>query len=385
MKSFILLSFLSQLAFAETWDRANDPRNFNWVSKQPITTDFDLMPFAAKVTDSRIGWSETYWPSNLGGIAYRWASESPKPFKEKLYSYEELKKFSLDEMSKLSPAELYDISKGDYNYTLTKKTLGLFSPKDLWWEGICHGWSLAAVNYPEPAPVQVINKDGLVVPFGSSDVKGLLAMHDAFNSQGDYARVGKKCKAYGKVAGEAWPQDGNVPPPSKKDAEDDNCRDVNAGSFHVVITNMIGINDQAFVADIDRFNDVWNQPVIAYESTIIGELTPSISQKKDGVTKLIQIQTIMTYADELEFKTEELLKEGKISFVSKEPVTPTIFQNVNTKTYEYIIELNRENKIIGGTWLTESRPDMIWSKKKDPVFRDGKLPLKDLIHIYRPI
>ena len=149
----------------------------------------------------------------------------------------------------------------DYSYSLTKKVLGSVKPTDLWWEGICHGWSQAASNYSEPEQVVVTNKDGVKVPFGSSDVKGLLAMHDAYNSKGTFARVGDRCDVRGKVAGEESEEDGPIKPPSAADANKDKCADVNAGAFHVVITNMIGINSQGFVADVDRFNDVWNQPV----------------------------------------------------------------------------------------------------------------------------
>src|SRR5690606_23843040 len=125
-------------------------------------------------------------------------------------------------------------------------------------------------NYPEPEKTVVTNKDGIKVPFGSSDVKALLAMHDSYNSKGWNARVGERCSANGKVPGEAYPDKDKYPnPPSKEQAEAPECQDINAGSFHIILANMIGINSHGFVAEVDRFADVWNQPVTAYSSKVV--------------------------------------------------------------------------------------------------------------------
>src|SRR5205085_508842 len=160
---------------------------------------------------------------------------------------------------------------GDYSYSLTKKVLKKNSPKDLWWEGICNGWSLASSNYPEPAPIVMTNKDGIKIPFGSSDVKGLLAMHEAYNHKGSYAQVGKRCHVQGKVLGEGDEKDANPNPPAPELANKPECSDMNAGSFHVSVANLIGIHSRSFVADVDRFNDIWNQPVTSYSSTIVAD------------------------------------------------------------------------------------------------------------------
>ena len=383
------ISLASNFALAAKWDKVNNPSFFNVIANSPMRFDFTALPLAATLKDDRLGWSETYWPSNKGGIAYRWSSPNPTPFKYKLHPKEEVLRMSEEELSQLSPSELYDLAQGDYDYRLTKKVLGKYKAEDAWWEGICHGWSLAALNYPEPAKTVVINKDGVKVPFGSSDVKGLLAMHDAFNSQGMYARIGGRCKIIGKVEGEAFPEDGPVPPPKAADANLPECVDVNAGAFHLVLSNMIGLNSQGFVADVDRFNDIWNQPVIAYKSEIVGEVSLSGLDVKNGVSKKIQVKTLMTYGDELEFYSEEEVKKGTVGFVSKEPVTGTPAQTNGTKNYEYILELDMSGKIIGGEWITESRPDMLWMKKKDPSFNDGKfmrgVSLSGLNKIYRPV
>lgn len=372
-------------AHAAKWNRSNNPDYFNPVAKSKMNHNFADLPLKAELQDDRLGWSETYWPSNLGGIAYRWNHPDPMPFKYKLHSKEEVLKMSEAELSQLSPAELYDIAMGDYRYKLTKKVLSKYSPKDLWWEGICHGWSLAASNYPEPEKTVVVNKDGVRVPFGSSDVKGLLSMHDAYNSKGFYVRVGDRCAVPGKVKGEENPEDGPIGVPSARDAAKSECADVNAGAFHIVLASMIGINSQGFVADVDRFNDVWNQPVTSYESNVVGEIALTPQDIKNGVDRKLHLKTIMTYGEELMFYTPEEAAKGELGFVSKEPVTGTPAQTFRSKPYEYVLELDRTGNIIGGEWISETRPDMLWLKAKDKAFRNGNLPLAGLNKIYKPV
>lgn len=387
MKKLVVLASLALVGSAQAakWDRANNPNYFNGIAKNKMELTFSKLPLEAVLKDDRLGWSDSYWPSFLGGIAYRWNHPNPEPFKYKFHTKAEIIKMSEEELSQLSPAELYDIAMGDYGFTLTRKVLKTYSPRDLWWEGICHGWSQAAANYPEPDKTVVTNKDGIKVPFGASDVKGLLSMHDSFNSKGLYVRVGARCAAVGKVPGEESENDVVKTPPSAKEANRPECQDVNAGAFHVVLASMIGLNSQGFVADVDRFNDVWNQPVTGYKSQIVGEVALTPNDVKNGVAKKIQVKTDMTYSDELEFFSEERAKEGILSFVSKEPVTKTPAQVSDVLNYEYVLELDAAGNIIGGEWLTETRPDMIWMKAPDLQFRDGRFPLSGLNKIYKPV
>lgn len=387
MKRMMILAVvcLAGSAHAERWNKGNTPSYFNAVAKNKMNFSFSDLPLEAKIQDQSVGWSDTYWPSNVGGIAYRWSSANPQPFTYKLKTKAELLNMSQSQLSELSPAELYDISQGDYKYTLTKKILKTYNPKNLWWEGICHGWSLAASHYSEPAPVTITNRDGINVPFGSSDVKGLLSMHDAYNSRGTYVRVGDRCKVKGKVKGEEDKRDGILPIPTEAQKNQAECSDVNAGTFHIVLTNMIGINSQGFVADVDRFNDVWNQPVTSYISEVVGMEELNRADLKNGVNSKIRMKTKMVYGEELKFRTPELEAKGHVGFVSKDPVTGTPAQTFEKKFYEYILELDINGNIIGGEWISETRPDMLWLKARDVKFYNGKFPLAGLNAIYVPV
>ena len=387
MKKLMVLSTLivASSAYAERWDTSNNPNYFSVVAGGKMKLALKDLPEAAKLRDHRLGWSETFWPSNVGGIAFRWNSPNPMPFEYKLFKKEELLRMSQEQLSELSPAELYDISQGDYKYSLTKKVLKTYSPDDLWWEGICHGWSQAASNYPEPDKTVVVNKDGLRVPFGASDVKGLMAMHDAFNSKGLYARIGDRCSVEGKVPGEAFAEDGETTMPSPKEANRPECADVNAGAFHVVLSNMIGVYSKGFVADVDRFNDVWNQPIVGYESSFHEEYPVTAKEFKNGIEKKIRVVTSMSYGDELEYYSPEAAAEGVVGFVSKEPVTGTPAQTITSRTYEYLLELDSFGNVVGGAWISEARPDMLWMMTKDEKFRNGRFPLAGLNQIYKPV
>lgn len=382
----LALLTLAPFAHAELYDGGNHPSNFTRIAGTNVVLDFNSLPKVGKLFDDRLGWSETYWPSNLGGIAYRWNHPNPQPFKYRLHTKDELVRMNQQELGQLSPAELYDIAMGDYNYTLTRRTLSHFSPRDTWWEGICHGWAQASSHYPEPNQVTITNPDGIKVPFGASDVKGLLAMHEAYNYKGSkFAFAGRRCKVSGKVVGEGDERDSNTAYPPEDQAESIDCRDVNAGAFHVVLTNMIGIHGKGFVADIDRFNDVWNQPITNYSTEILREEPLDANDGANGVTKKLRVKTRMTYGEELKFYTPELAAQGKQNFVSKLPVTLTPHQEFRFKDYEYILELNARGTVVGGEWISSTRPDFMWMFERWPQFKNSPIPLGGLGKIYRPV
>ena len=45
---------------------------------------------------------------------------------------------------------------------------------------------------------------------------------------------------------------------------DTECRDTNPGTFHVIISNYLGLEKQSFVEDRTFDDEVWNQPMRAY-------------------------------------------------------------------------------------------------------------------------
>lgn len=366
-------------AFAASWDGNNNPSKLKFMTGKNTVTRFSALPLRAELSNTHYIWSDTFWPANKGGIAYRWNAEpNPQNFRYRMLSKEQVKSAPLSELEKLSPAEKYDIFMGRYDYPLTRKVLSMNSPRDLWWEGICHGWSQAAVMHIEPARNDLKNPDGVVVPFGSSDVKGLLDFYYAKVHQTDKRfQIGRRCKAIGKVPGEGDSRDRVTAEPSASQRNSADCSDVNAGAFHVTLANMIGLNDQGLVVEIDRYNDVWNQPVGKYEAEIV-KRTPVRSGE------IVQVKMRMTYGEELNLLTEEEL-DDEGGFMSMNPVTGTPQNTTRTRTYEYTLELDQAGNVTGGEWISNTRPDFLWSKGKADRFIDGGYGLSGLNRVYLPV
>lgn len=366
-------------AFAASWDGNNNPSKLKFLTGKNTVTRLSALPLRAELSNTHYIWSDTFWPANKGGIAYRWNAEpNPQNFRYRMLSKEQVTSAPLSELEKLSPAEKYDIFMGRYDYPLTRKVLSMNSPRDLWWEGICHGWSQAAVMHIEPARNDLKNPDGVVVPFGSSDVKGLLDFYYAKVHQTEKRfQIGRRCKAIGKVPGEGDSRDRVTAEPSASQRNSADCSDVNAGAFHVALANMIGLNDQGLVVEIDRYNDVWNQPVGKYEAEIV-KRTPVRSGE------IVQIKMRMTYGEELNLLTEEEL-DDEGGFMSMNPVTGTPQNTTRTRTYEYTLELDQAGNVTGGEWLSNTRPDFIWSKAKADRFIDGGYGLSGLNRVYLPV
>ncbi len=380
----LLLALSLPTAFALPWSATNNPHAISRVTGAPLVKRFASLPLAAKLSNIHYIWSDTYWPSNKGGLAYRWNDEpNPRNFTYRLLSRQQLAAMSLVEREKLSPAEKYDIYMGRYDYPLTRQMWRENRPNDLWWEGICHGWASAAVSHPEPDRVDLRNPDGILVPFGASDVKGLLSLYYAkVHKTNERFQIGRRCRARGKVPGEDSPRDRYRNPPPAAEANSPDCADTNAGAFHLALTNMVGLHGRGFVVEIDRYNDVWNQPMGEYSSQVLYD-RPVLG--RPGVARQLKVRTRMTYGEELNL-LEPSQREDEGGFMSMDPVTGTPAQTTLYKDYEYTLDLNARGEIVGGAWLTHTRPDFLWTKAPAARFVDDAVyRLGGLNRIYRPV
>jgi len=311
-----------------TWESNNEPsllvddgyeKNF---AKLPVGATLDVTP-----------WSDTYWPSYKGGIATRW-STSDDSFKYKLHSLAELKQMSDDDLKALSPAEKFDIYRAEYNYPLVAEERKRTDPKCASWEGICHGWSPASLNYAEPGPVTVVNPDGINVPFAASDIKGLLDFYQGQVARGSTKFVANRCN-YDKNS-------------DSQHMDDPECRDINAGAFHLAITNSIGLQKLGFVADVTRDLQVWNQPVFKYATSETRRTNGASDGAAPDTQVEVEVSTDMTYGVEV---------------AQQWGPTGTTSRTVN---YKYRLELNGAGEIVGGEWLQSQwdRPDFLWTQAK---------------------
>jgi hypothetical protein len=407
------------VASADPWNAVNHPDNMN----PAYDHRFDFLPLKGGVDDAHMPWSDNYWESDWGGIAIRWKNipeaqldpsgtevlDKYAQFKYNPPTLEQLKRMSRDEIAALSPAEKFDIYLGNYGYPTFKGERARTNPEMKPWEGICHGWVPAAINHPEPLPVDVVNKEGLMIPFGSSDVKGLLSFYygvpaydyargnrwllrhqtqlfywdqvdgydlgkwiplaslagvfangyeadldqmsdGAFCEQPQYAAqygTRESCLLKHSVRGyvQASNKVGQVGlRPTKRELFGvKGLTDPNPGAFHIVMANQLGLMKRAFAGNINKKiknAEIWNQPLVAYETKILEDRRG----RKGGK---VEVRTVLTYVNEIAQHWE--------------PVVGTPKQRLTKMEFDYTLDIDSFGRITGGEWENRKKhPSFIW-------------------------
>ncbi|MBA2405842.1 MAG: hypothetical protein H0V66_13785 [Bdellovibrionales bacterium] len=347
MFALIISVILSSAAFSVGWSPDNNPFNMG----KDLETALSQLPAQGQFKDQRLGWPGSHWANYVGGIAHRWSAGNPENFTYKRHSLIELKTLEPHEIDVLSPAEKFDIYNRNYNYPTVKSVLSRLSPNESQWHGICHGYAPAALNHPEPASVTLVNPDGISVHFYSSDVAGLMSYYYANIIATPAVLIGNRCN-YNRSS----------PIPRRSQAA---CDDLNAGSFHLIITNKLGLKGVGLIVDIDRYLEVWNHVAVRYETTYRNEIAP-VSTSARGTVKRVHVETIVTYAAAIAPKFDPVLNTEAAEYAQQ--------------TYEYYLDVNRHGDIIGGDWISDTRPDFVWTQKKS-AFLNSWSPLNQ---IYRP-
>lgn len=329
LRSVLVLSTfaLNLNAFADGWDGYNNPANIS----RSYLYSFNSLPLSGQLPPAKMPWSETYWPSFQGGIAVRWQT-GQTGFNYRVNTKEELIAMGPEKVALLSPAEKFDILQGRYDYPTVLGERNRVSPENAHWEGICHGWVPAALLHSEPEPKTFTNPDGIEVRFGSSDIKGLISYYYGVVRWKPSGWIGRRCSG-----GENSP----------------GCRGVNPGTLHIVLANQLGLMGRGFVADVDRGSEVWNQPVYAFNSQIIGQGRHTLN-----------IQTVMYYANELERSQWE---------PQHQPVAARA-------VYRYSLDINSAGQITGGDWDSKSRPGYLWQHEANDFAHPYYGAIKSLLN-----
>jgi hypothetical protein len=232
-------------------------------------------------------------------------------------------KMSQEELMRLSPTEKYDLFRGRYDYPLKSLIERVDSdPKAPEWSGICDGWTAASIEFREPRPVTRINPEGVVIPFGASDIKGLIS-YAAARQPLDSIVVGRYCP-FGLGLGFR------------------NCQDLNPGAYHVILGNEIGIRKSPFPGEVDPGHEAWNQPIVGYEFSVLG----SALGESNGTA--LRVHSKLRYVEELDQSQWD-------------PVTGTSAELFAIQESDYILELDSAGKVTGGRWISKYRhPDVFW-------------------------
>lgn len=313
----------------EAWNNVNDPLRLG------SNYEYRLQQLPTGGVTAALPWTDSYWPSNQGGIALRWIARQ-NGFSYQTMTRDQVRRLTPAQLASLSPAEKFDILNGRYDFPLTQSERQRTAPGLPSWHGLCHGWAAAAINYQEPKSVIATSADGLSIPFGSSDVKALLSYFQGQAATGPTYVMGSRCDI-----NLTWnPQASNLP----------QCRDVNAGAFHVITANFLGRWQKSYLADVTRDEQVWNQPVYQFATRINNYQQPSYGAAPGTVQEAV-ITTTIYYMVGINAQWQSTLN--------------TSTQKFDSKTFTYTVELNGVGQIIGGQWLTVDRPDFLWLRPAD--------------------
>lgn len=150
-----------------------------YAPQKNIDSDFirklDQLPEQVPLNESLQPYSDYRWPNQLGGITRGYLRESKQ--QTRLFGYAAIQSLNPSEryryLKALPAAAKLDLLHGDYSYSYYRKVLS-YSKSHLA-EDLSYESSICASILAEPLPQSILNPNGLMVPFSSSDMKGLLA------------------------------------------------------------------------------------------------------------------------------------------------------------------------------------------------------------------
>ena len=210
-----------------------------------------------------------------------------------------------------------------------------------WW-GVCHGWSPASIAEAEPQHPVTFNG----VEFKVNDIKALLTL--AYTSTRS-AQLGIRSET------------GRFKTDRAGRAVEDMIRQINPGTFHLVLANQVGLRQTAFSLDRDLPYRVFNHPVAAYEVTGATLVDAPTANRLLGVAGRYYAYT--SDAAALYHVTMQVRIVMDTAHNEDGPLVPTIDRYLETKSYTYILEVDRRGRIMGGEWLGKSKldhPDFLW-------------------------
>jgi hypothetical protein len=375
---------------AEAIDWVNDPARFGL----PLEKRVDRLE--SRGTAKRRPWADTYWPTYQDGVNHRWQDTgvfendlSPaekydaafngwdpksvkglRPFRAEYGGFD--KPFDAEYYRKLGPFAKYcstfagnkktrdAAAKGQLKADGTAKSGNDeddFGGIATWW-GLCHAWAPASIR--ELEPVHACEHNG--IRFEVSDIKALLiACYDQSNS----TLIGGR--------NEERPKEVRVD--SRGRPKKNDMRDINPGTFHVLLGNVLGRDGVSFCEDRTAHYEVWNQPIAEYRVKQLKEIDQA------QAARLVR-DTDATYDYNSKAKRFFHVKL-EVDYITESPAStvPNSGSDAQERTdpYQYVLEADADGKVIGGEWLTTSRtdhPDFLWYP-----YKDGGVPLAPQISL----
>jgi hypothetical protein len=358
-------------ATLDAWRYDNDPSRFR------VALDLRIDALARRGAATRRPWADSYWPMFQDGINRRWQRThrflydlSPaekydaafngwdpqrvsglRPYRAAHGHFHE--PFDASYYQNLGP--LAEECSHRYGNGLTRNAAaaGLLRPDGSaksgnaaddfggleTWFGLCHAWAPASIL--EPEPLQPVVHEG--IRFEVSDIKALLiACYDRVNAP----LVGARNHAR------------DVDLDARGRARKADARDVNPGTFHVLLANLLGREGQSFLEDRTATYEVWNQPIREYRVRSLDEV--------DEATAATLVQVGGDYRFNA-LATRFFHVRTEVDYITDAPAStrPNAHGTTYERTdpYEYVLEVDASGEILGGEWVGTSRtehPDFLW-------------------------
>ncbi|MFW7379001.1 MAG: hypothetical protein ACOH5I_09370 [Oligoflexus sp.] len=300
---------------------------------------------------SKATWSGSYWPNGKLGIANRWQDGmgfvNPNTFAAP--QIDQVMRMSPEQRNRLSPAEKYDLIIGRADFPVTNYEINL--SRQFWnyhggsipeWFGICDGWAIASMMTVEPRQsIRVPTPFEFTVDIYPADLKAMLSFF--FAKTAIYARiVGGRCNQQTVMT------DSNGRPSSSE------CRDLNPATLHLALDDIIGRQNRPLILDTNPGHEVWNAPVTAYRMGY-QNFRPwypdgTYPHAAAGTSYLVDVAVEFQHTAG---SFPQYQPEGNLS---------------NFSAIYYTLELDAEQRIIGGEWSSSDHPDFLWDLiRYDPV------------------
>jgi hypothetical protein len=257
---------------AEGWSDRDDPTLFS----DELEFDVDALPIDGEATI--IPWAGSYWPVYQDSINKRWDgvdSQSPAEKYGEAFGVEDVtnlvsKHHGIDKYQSRTACK----ETSECDSAMAERCAIRDGGEDGWcipsWWGICHAW--APVSIMEPEPEHAVTRNG--VEFKVQDIKALATL--TYNStQSKF--VSLRCNE-NDSADEIEYDEYDRPTGS-----DEECRDTNPGTYHVLLTNYLGLKGESFVEDRTMDYQVWNQPLRSYSVTQMAPITVAEAHDLIGV------------------------------------------------------------------------------------------------------
>ena len=347
-----------------SWTAQDDPHILDF--DNDFITHFDSLPTEGEAANAP--WAGSYWPIYEDSINYRWDKSTPDSLSpagkfEKAFGRPGIvesvsanhgidSQFAATSCTQKSDC---DSKKGEVCAKRHGETEGRCIET---WFGLCHAWAPVAAMTEEPQRSVMHNG----VEFKVNDIKALMTI--SYTSGLKVRFLSKRCNAKddGTEDGIQYDEFGV---PTKEFEE---CADTNAGTFHVVAANYLGVKKKAFVEDRTFDYEVWNQPVTAFK------VKPGYPKKLSAS----QANELMSAEGEENYLFNSKASQWRhiravVSYITESPseLDGHLGASIDTYTrqdhYEYILELDDAGHVIGGEWIGTSKknhPDFLWAPEK---------------------